>query len=58
MSIFKLDKKARLRAATIATRFDNRNNLTLSKDGDIAEETPSIPQMQNILPDQIPCPYS
>ena len=58
LSIFKQDKKASKRATTMATRFDTKNNLTLGTDGDIAELTPSMPHTQNMVPHQIPCPYS
>ena len=57
-SIFKLDRKASVRATIMATIFDSRNNLTLNMDGDIAEVTPRMPHTQNIVPHQIPCPYS
>ena len=58
LSIFKEDRKASVRATTMAARLEAKNNLTLSTDGDIEEVTPSMPHTQNIAPHQIPCPYS
>ena len=58
LSIFKLDKKASVRATTMARIFEIINNFTLNVDGDIAEVTPMMPHTQNTAPHQIPWPYS
>ena len=57
-STFEIDRRNNIRAKMIAAMFDNTNNLTLNIDGDVADVTPSEPQTQNMIPHQIPWPYS